>query len=908
MKVPSLSPAFHLWLLGGAIVGVFVTRAPLMTQELWNLDEGSTYTMAQQVLAGDVLYRDATDHRSPLVAYLKSIILVLVGDWNARGVQLVLCMALGLVGYGLALIARYLAGTAAAWCTLAAFLGLQILWLSVLDSLSVNTEWFVLMFSTAGFVGFLHSRKRPGFRWGLLVGLAFGGSLMCKQPGLLDGVVVLTLGGLLIWRDEQTQRMAWARFMSGSVLGMALPTVAFGIYFASQGAWADYRYFAFTFNTEIYIPEVPLLDRLWGVRVPFAKAWENTPLLGGIGVLGALGLLAAAGRDLARGRKQPLPLAVWLPLGWTFAGLLTTTLSGRDFDHYSLQTLPGLSLIVGVTLHTLWQNRWWGRTIVVLLALGVLGQAIPRYRDMRYLVRHLPPEPAPIAQVAREFSTPDERIFVWGYYPETYFYAQRLPASRFVYTNFVTGMVPWTNLDPFTDTAYARTPNATAHLQADLTATPAAVIIDTGTLRNYARFPLGEQPWLWSHVQAYYAQVATSSRSWAGMRAYRRLEPPPPGTTHTPAQPHPLMQVSGYVEYNPGAPPQLATRSGPGFTGLTLFNGERAIAHLPHVPTRVVEVRWFVPAGHQDSSHLWVRGERADGSTVDSAEFDFAAYRQKIADRSSQILPLEVSFLEQIPPRKISARQTEIPLVEGSDDAWELQAPARLHWEVPMGLNSVSFVHGHLPSGHAASDGYDLTVRFFPTGEGHPVVLSQQRFNLHQHPEHQLPQSETITLPDHEGGTLELFFTNGPRAHAGGDEIFLHRLQRELQQRVSVGDRFYGMLHPPTELTGQLTPSMRRLRFDFGIEDKAFDTAAGNTTDGVRFHLLWREETGTAEHQLWSRYLNPLEVPTDRGVQHADVLLPAGRTGQLILRTTYGPQGNGAFDWAYVGDFQLATD
>jgi hypothetical protein len=43
------------------VVAAHGLRAPWLGRDFWNLDEGSTFTMARQVLAGDIPCRDAAD-------------------------------------------------------------------------------------------------------------------------------------------------------------------------------------------------------------------------------------------------------------------------------------------------------------------------------------------------------------------------------------------------------------------------------------------------------------------------------------------------------------------------------------------------------------------------------------------------------------------------------------------------------------------------------------------------------------------------------------------------------------------------------------------------------------------------------------------------------------------------------
>jgi hypothetical protein len=43
------------------VAAAYGLRAPWLGHDIWNLDEGSTFTIAQQVLTGDIPYRDAAD-------------------------------------------------------------------------------------------------------------------------------------------------------------------------------------------------------------------------------------------------------------------------------------------------------------------------------------------------------------------------------------------------------------------------------------------------------------------------------------------------------------------------------------------------------------------------------------------------------------------------------------------------------------------------------------------------------------------------------------------------------------------------------------------------------------------------------------------------------------------------------
>ena len=78
------------------LIGAVALRWNGLDQPHWGIDEGVTFTIGQQIAEGDVLYRDAVDHRTPLVPYLKALVFLVAGDWNIFAVRLMVALMLGL--------------------------------------------------------------------------------------------------------------------------------------------------------------------------------------------------------------------------------------------------------------------------------------------------------------------------------------------------------------------------------------------------------------------------------------------------------------------------------------------------------------------------------------------------------------------------------------------------------------------------------------------------------------------------------------------------------------------------------------------------------------------------------------------------------------------------------------------
>ncbi len=123
-------------------------------------------------------------------------------------------------------------------------------------------------------------------------------------------------------------------------------------------------------------------------------------------------------------------------------------------------------------------------------------------------------------------STREDRIFVWGFNPDIYHYADRLPASRFIYCTFQTGLIPWTNTDPRIDTSYAIVPGAMETLLTDLQRQPPRFFVDSsaGPHRFFGKYPVRNFPALYDWLHTHYVEVDGARFAGQGFRIYLRSD------------------------------------------------------------------------------------------------------------------------------------------------------------------------------------------------------------------------------------------------------------------------------------------------------------------------------------------------------------------------------------------------
>jgi hypothetical protein len=200
--------------------------------------------------------------------------------------------------------------------------------------------------------------------------------------------------------------------------------------------------------------------------------------------------LRAAGRD-DRG--------LWL---WLLSGLAAVAAGFRFFGHYWLQVLPPLVVLTTPVVASL-----AGRA----RRLAMLGVAVPAAVAFALLFVpgsfHHRPDPADLAGYVHDHTDANQRVFVWGSFPEVLVEAERLPAGALVHTDFVTGRSGGRE-DPAVTLALA-TPGALEIMMDDLRANPPELVLDTSTASHlgYANYPLTLFPEVADFVHDNYQQV-----------------------------------------------------------------------------------------------------------------------------------------------------------------------------------------------------------------------------------------------------------------------------------------------------------------------------------------------------------------------------------------------------------------
>ena len=372
-----------------------VTRVPSFLRPLWNPDEGYLAVQARLLARGGQLYETVVDRKPPLLPWLYEGTFAVFGSGSLTPVRVLAVLAQLATAALLASIARRRWGDRAGRTAGALYLLVSV-GLNPEDAQAATFEVFMLP-CTAAAVWCADRR-----RWGA-AGAAVACAFLTKQTG---GAVLLPV--LVLLGRHGGPRAGLLRLAAGAalpVLGAALVTDPAGFAFwtvTGSGAYASFT------GSELHV---------------LARAMTNTAILGAA----SAGLLPAIVRALRIARTGSGDLWLWLA-----ASAAAVALGFHFFGHYFLQLTPPLALLATAALQILPRERTPGAVLASACACALFltwGVLAPR-PELAHAQR--------LALTLDRRTEPGDRVLVWGIHPETYWLADRTPATRYLTAGLLT--------------------------------------------------------------------------------------------------------------------------------------------------------------------------------------------------------------------------------------------------------------------------------------------------------------------------------------------------------------------------------------------------------------------------------------------------------------------------------------
>ncbi|MET9384175.1 glycosyltransferase family 39 protein [Streptomyces sp. NPDC002928] len=434
------------------------TRVPSFARPLWSPDEGYLAVQARILAHGGRLYETVVDRKPPLVPWLYEGAFALFGSDSLTPVRVLAVLAQLLTAVLLAALARRRWGDGAGRTAGVLYLLVSV-GLNPEDAQAAGFEVFMLPCTAAA----MWCADRH--RWAA-AGAAVACAFLAKQTG---GAVLLPV----LWLCGSS-RPGLLRLATGAAVPVfcaALATDPAGFLFWTVTGSAAYASFT---GSELHV---------------LVRGLTNTAIL----AVACAGLLPPVVRVLRIARTGAADLWLWLA-----ASAGAVLLGFHFFGHYYLQLIPPVALLATAALQILPRDRVTTALLTsscccaLFLSWGLLA---PR-PELAHAQR--------LAAAVAHRTDPSDRVLFWGMHPETYWLADRTPASRYLTAGLLTNYSGGRD-GPQVGEKYAVAGTWPA-FRAELADRPPSLIIDDSRGRPYAPSRL---PTLRRLLAARYEEVGT---------------------------------------------------------------------------------------------------------------------------------------------------------------------------------------------------------------------------------------------------------------------------------------------------------------------------------------------------------------------------------------------------------------
>ena len=252
-----------------------------------------------------------------------------------------------------------------------------------------------------------------------------------------------------------------------------------------------------------------------------------------------------------------------------------------------------------------------------------------------------------------------------------------------------------------------------------------------------------------------------------------------------------------------------------------------------------------------------------------------------------------------------------------------VHAPGSITWDLKPGDQQVIFSYGMMPQSYldgGTTDGVGFNVEvLWPPKDGR-IIFRRLVRPLTVQADRGMQRVRVFLPPFEPGARLRIRTDTGPDNNGAYDQSYVTRLQIKQGPLVpeqfnglgvvpvngllpheavaGVGNRPVYLIHAPGQVTLRIPPGARKVTCEIGLLPSAYQD--GGHTDGVEY-LVEAALPGGERRALFTRYLDPVHQPADRGSQTLVLSLPNVPSGsELVITTRVGPSGNRSWDQSYV--------
>ncbi len=343
-----------------AATGIAPWPTTVGESEPLDCDEAAYAYIGHRILQGDVMYRDLTENKPPLGYWLYSLG-VAVGGYREVAIRL---MPIPMILATIAVvwrIARRLGGPVSAG--LAAGIYILLSTDPFLFGNGSNFEHFINFFAVLSLALLVAGWDRPGRWWIFGAGVCLGAAALVKQVAIVHAAVFVPALLLRAWSQHPDRPRRWRRgIVDVVVLGLGIASIAsltgaiVLVGGAARPAFEDIvRYGGALATDTLPDPKAPpgIVRWLTGNadprgQLPWPFGTTNYLVWWGAG---SWPLWLASIPSLAYLLfGKPTEARRRLAVGWTVSAWVQVALPGLYWQHYYLLPIPGVAIVVAVTL------------------------------------------------------------------------------------------------------------------------------------------------------------------------------------------------------------------------------------------------------------------------------------------------------------------------------------------------------------------------------------------------------------------------------------------------------------------------------------------------------------------------------------------------------------------------------